>query len=99
MSANPLGYQQILAAAVDAGTGLTPPTGGPQRPTYCLIVPEGQAIRWRDDGTNPSATVGQPLAVGQVLSYDGNMNTFRAISQVAGAILNVTYYYGNRQPV
>ena len=58
-----LGYQQITS--LSASTALTVPTGS----TFVLIVPETQAVRWRPDGstTAPTATVGQPLAVGQPL--------------------------------
>lgn len=87
----PLGYQQIVGLA--ASTGLTVPTTGPQRPTYALITPETQAVRWRDDGTAPTATVGQPLAVGAELRYDGDLNAIRFFQQAATATLNIVYYY------
>jgi hypothetical protein len=84
-----LGYQQILAAAVDVGSLLTVPPGT----SLVTIVPEGQAVRYRDDGVAPTASVGMPLAVGSFLRYDAqNLQQLKFISQVAGAILNVTYY-------
>jgi hypothetical protein len=81
------GYEQLtnLAAAV----GLTIPAGT----TLIRIVPEAQAVRWRDDGTDPTAAVGMPLAVGVELQYDaGQMSSLKFIEQVVGAKLNVTYY-------
>lgn len=92
--ATPLGYQQLAAGAVDSAVGLTLPTTGQQMPTYCIITPLIQGIRWRDDGTNPTAAVGYPLAAGFELMYNGNLNTFKMISQVAGAQVNISYYYG-----
>ena len=87
--ARQLGYTQHLAAAVDAGVNLAPPAGA----VYGIVIPEAQACRWRDDATNPSATVGMPLAVGAVLVLEGQvLSQYRFISQVAGCILNVTYY-------
>lgn len=83
-----LGYQQItnLSAAV----GLTIPSGT----VFCLCIPESQSVRWRDDGTNPTASAGQPLAVGQELEYDSNtMAALKFIEQAASAKLNV-YYFG-----
>jgi len=82
----PKGYQQIAALA--AATGLTVPEGA----TIALIVPEAQAVRWRDDGAAPTASAGQPLAAGAELYYDVNLGAIAFIEQTAGAKLNVTYY-------
>ena len=81
-----LGYQQITS--LSASTALTVPTGA----TLALIVAETQAVRWRDDGTAPTASVGMPLATGVSLSYDGNLTAIRFIQQTASAIINVSYY-------
>ena len=91
---NCLGYQQITD--VSASTALTVPAvngqGNKCQPTMALIVAEAQGVRWRDDGTAPSATVGMPLAVGVPLNYDGDLTKIRFFEQVAGAKLNVSYY-------
>ncbi|QGH72949.1 MAG: hypothetical protein [Siphoviridae sp. ctdEk19] len=82
-----LGYQQITS--LSSATALTVPAGA----TMARIQPETQAVRWRDDGSNPSATVGQPLAVGAELVYTGaQLSVLKFIEQVSGAKLNVTYY-------
>jgi hypothetical protein len=89
-----LGYQQITS--LSSAAALTVPTtdklGNKQQPTFALIIPEGQAVRWRDDGTAPTATVGMPLAVGVTLQYDGDLTKIRFIEQVGGAKLNISYY-------
>lgn len=82
----PLGYQQI--ADVSASTVLTVPAGA----ILALIQPESQAVRWRDDGTAPTATVGYPLPVGGELEATGQLDRFKFIEQVSGAKLNVVYY-------
>ena len=81
-----LGYQQITS--LSASTALTVPGGA----TMALIVAETQAVRWRDDGTAPTASIGMPLAVGTSLSYDGDLKAIRFIQQAASATLNVSYY-------
>lgn len=81
-----LGYQQITS--LSSSTALTVPVGA----TMALIVAETQAVRWRDDGTAPTATVGMPLATGTSLSYDGDLKAIRFIQQTASAVLNVSYY-------
>jgi hypothetical protein len=94
----PLGYGQFAAASIDASTLLSTITVGgvagiPEGTAMVRIVPEAQAIRWRDDGTAPTTAIGQPLAVGAELIYTGNgLKNFRVIGQVANAVLNVTFY-------
>lgn len=81
-----LGYQQITS--LSASTGLTVPDGA----TLAVIVPEVQPVRWRDDGVAPTATVGMPLGVDTVLSYDGDLKRIRFIEQTASSAINVSYY-------
>lgn len=89
-----LGYQQITT--LSSATNLTVPTtdvnGLSCKPSIALITPEGQAVRWRDDKTSPTATVGMPLAVGVTLQYDGDLTQIKFIEQVSGAKLNISYY-------
>lgn len=101
-SMKPLGYAQ--GTSIDASTlvsslsfsipGVGSTAGIPSGTQMLLIVPQAQAIRWRDDGTAPSATVGQPLAVGAELRYDcgHGMPALRVISQTNGAAVNVVAY-------
>ena len=81
-----LGYQQITS--LSSATGLTVPRGA----TLALIVPETQNVRWRDDGTSPTASVGMPIFVGASLSYDGDFNKIKFIEETASAKLNISYY-------
>lgn len=82
-----LGYEQITNLA--AATALTIPTGT----AFAVIVAETQAVRYRDDGTNPTASVGMPLAAGQPLVYTGSqLPRLKFIEQAASAKLNVLYY-------
>ncbi len=80
-----LGYQQISGTA---SASLTVPVGT----TYAVIVCETNAIRWRDDGAVPTASVGMPLSTGVYLSYDGNFAKFVYIPQTGTAVLNISYY-------
>ncbi len=81
----PVGYQQITT--LTASVGLTVAANA----RFALIVPESQAVRWRDDG-DPTASVGMTLAVGQYLNYTGNLKSLRFIEQTASAKLNISYY-------
>lgn len=83
----PLGYEQISGAA--AATALTVPEGT----CRILIKCETQAIRWRDDGVDPTAAVGYPLAVGTELIYEsGQATRLKVIEQAASTVVNVVYY-------
>jgi hypothetical protein len=89
------GYQQI--ETLTSSTGLTIPLVTPEglngKPVFALIIAEGAAVRWRDDGAAPTASVGMPLAVGVPLQYDGDLSKIRFIQQTATAKLNISYYY------
>jgi len=89
-----LGYQQITG--LSSAKGLTVPSvdlnGLACRPSIALITPETQGVRWRDDDTDPTASVGMPLAAGVTLQYDGDLTKIKFIEQTASAKINVTYY-------
>jgi hypothetical protein len=83
----PNGYQQItdLSGVVT----LTVPAGS----TMALITPTGQSVRWRMDGTDPTATVGYPLPVdSELVLTSGQMTSIEFIQQAASAVLNVQYF-------
>lgn len=81
-----LGYQQITS--LGAATALTVPTGA----TTAVITAEAQAVRYRDDATDPTSSVGMPVAVGVTLTYTGPLANIKFIEQTSGAKLNVSYY-------
>ena len=88
---NNLGFQQITS--LSSSTGLTLPTVPLGiMPKMAVIHCESQAVRWRDDGTAPTASVGMQLPVGGELIYDGDLNAIRFIEEVASAKLNVSFY-------
>lgn len=82
----PNGYQQITD--VSAAVGLTAPAGS----ALAMIQVQDQAVRYRDDGVDPSATVGVVIAAGDTLVYTGNMSTIKFFEKDAGAELNIAYY-------
>ena len=91
---NNLGYQQItdLSSAVGLTVPAVDEAGNKMMPTRAFIVAEGNNIRWRDDGTAPTASVGMILIQNNVLSYDGDLNSIKFIQTGSGAKLNVSYY-------
>jgi apolipoprotein N-acyltransferase len=83
---SPLGYQQITSLA--AAASLTPPAGA----NAAVVSVSGAPVRYRDDGTAPTATVGMPLAIGALFNYTGNLAAIQFIQQSATAVLDVSYY-------
>ena len=90
-----MGYQQITGLSV--AKGLTVPTIDPNtgltvKANFALITPDTNGVRWRDDGTAPTASIGMPLAAGVTLQYDGDLSKIKFIESTASAVLNVSYY-------
>jgi hypothetical protein len=70
----PLGYQQISAATLASATNLTVPTGA----VLAIIRCETANVRWRDDGTAPTASVGMPMTpTDEPFRYTANLAAIR----------------------
>ena len=89
-----IGYQQItsLSSAASLTVPTTDKNGMNQKPTFALIICETQNVRWRDDGTAPTASVGMPLSPSVPLQYDGDLSKIQFIEQAGSAKLNISYY-------
>ena len=85
------GSQEALG--VVAATALTPPVGS----TIATITVEGQSVRYRCDGTNPTAASGSLLVVTSTqLPFVLAVNPLTAckfIQTAATATLDVEYYH------
>jgi hypothetical protein len=91
----PLGYAQYtsLTSAISLSTvpssGVTKPAGA----TAALIQVSGAGVRYRDDGTPPTAAIGMPIgAGGSPLLYVGALAAIQFIQTAAGAVLDILYY-------
>lgn len=93
-SSAPLGYAQAALTTVQALSALLAVPAGA---TYAILTAETNGFRWRDDGTNPTAGVGMPVAAGSTLVYDGDLSAIRVVSQTGTCTLNVAYF-GSRHP-
>lgn len=80
------GYQQLTS--LSAAAALTVPSGA----KVALMQAEAQSVRWRDDGTDPTTTVGMVLNAGESLYFTGSLAGFKAIEVSASAKLNISYY-------
>jgi len=60
--------------------------------SYLLLQATGTAVRWRDDGTAPTATVGMQLDANQDFWYTGDPKAIKAIGIDGSSVLNVSGY-------
>ncbi len=80
------GFQQITS--LSSATALTVPAGA----SLTIIQAEDQSVRWRDDGTNPTASVGHIITANSVFVYTGEPSKLKFIEVTPSAKLNVSYY-------
>lgn len=83
----PCGYQQLTS--ISSATALTVPDSGAR---FALIQAEAQDVRFRDDGTSPTASVGMLLQANGFIEYNGNLSAIKFIETTSGGIVNVSYY-------
>lgn len=89
----PLGYCQLTATG--AAAQISTCSGGiPVRTVWAVMCVETANIRWRDDGTAPTATVGMPLNAGACFYYSGTMAAFQIIAQSGSPVVNISFYSG-----
>lgn len=95
---NDIGHENLtVGVAAVALTGVTD-----NKPTHALITVQTAPIRWRADGTAPTATTGQPVKVGERIDWtdvNGNYRSFiervqfiRDTTAGADATLAVQYF-------
>lgn len=80
------GYQQLTS--VSTATGFTPPA----LTNICFIQTETVSVRFRTDGTAPTASVGQLLAVGSLLQETASLSTIKFIPTSGSTIIDVDCY-------
>lgn len=80
---DPIGFERIaLPGALTV----------PGQARMMLVQAEGANVRWRDDGTPPTAAIGMLLQDGETISYTADLESFRAVVVAGVASLNVSYY-------
>jgi hypothetical protein len=84
------GYQQLTVSSTAVAPTL--PTGAQVQ--LMVISVETANVRYRDDGTNPTASVGMPLWLNQPpFSFNGDISKIKFIRQAStDAVVNITYY-------
>lgn len=86
-----LASSQMALAVSGTAVSLTPATGA----TMTQICVETAAVRYRDDGTAPTASLGIPVAAGTCFQYSGPLSAVQFIAQSSAATIDVAYYKAN----
>lgn len=83
-----MGYQQVTG--LSSVKSLTVPDGA----TSAMVSVEAQPVRYRNDkdGTNPTASVGMPIAAGESRYFSEDLDLLKFIEITAGAIININFY-------
>jgi len=87
----PLGFQQT--AAVDSTVSGLP--SKPKNADYAFVQANGGDVRWRDDGTAPTSTVGHKLLEDETFWYNGDIQKIQFIRDSGSSgttTVNVSYY-------
>lgn len=90
---NALGYGQIgtLSSAVAVSTALA--GGIPAGTITVLLQSETQNVRYRDDNTAPTSSVGMILVANTIYEFSvAQVAQMKVIEATASAKLNVSYY-------
>lgn len=91
-------FEQVAVSSTSIGFTSTKyaPAGAPAADAVYITV-ETNAMRYRDDGTAPTAAVGSPLVVNQTGWVCGQLNIARArfIRQAADGTLDAQFYRGS----
>jgi len=81
-----LGFVRVTG--ISSATALTVPNGT----KIVTVQAEGQSVRFRSDGEDPTAAIGNLLATGQTLQFSSNIAALKFIQTSATATLNVNFY-------
>lgn len=64
----------------------------PAKARHCLISVRGGAMRFLDDGTNPSASDGFPLLEDTDMMFSGDLKNLRLIPVAAAVDVTILWY-------
>ena len=83
----PLGFQQITS--LSSAAGLTVPAEA----DMAVFTVDAASVRWRDDGTAPTASVGMTIRdTDAPFEYTGDLALIQFIAVSGSPVLNVSYY-------
>jgi hypothetical protein len=89
----PRGFQQLTVSTTAVALPSVPSTPGQAADLAVISLNATNGLRWRDDGTNPTSSVGMLAAGGSTFEYRGSLSALRLIREgAADAVANIAYY-------
>ncbi len=92
-----LGYCQMTSLATAKAVTTANCTSGsaPTQSEHVIlqICAESQAIRYRSDGTAPTASVGIPVPAGTCYQWSGDLRALQIIQVAASATVDIEFFY------
>ncbi len=92
-----IGYCQMTSLATaksvvtaNCTTGLAPTQAANVIVQVCV---ETQAVRYRSDGTAPTASVGIPVPAGTCFQWSGDLRALQFIQVAASATVDLEFFY------
>ncbi len=85
------------AVGLSSGAGACA-SGIPKGSVFAVVQVEGETARWRDDGTAPTASIGQPLAASTPIYFTSQVKGGNALAAVklipetGSMTLDVSFY-------
>ena len=102
MSTTPIiqsGVQNALSVTTGAAVGLTMPSG--PHSSHAIIQVVANSVRWRADGTAPTASIGVLVPAGANIEFmDGTLEHHNILDRIkfigisGTATLEVAFFYG-----
>lgn len=90
------GTYQLSAANTASSASVTsggiPVDNAGRLPNYVILLADTAAVRWRDDGAAPTASIGNSIPAAAPLTYAGPPSAPRFIQQTSSAVLNISFY-------
>jgi hypothetical protein len=89
----PLGYCQVGSSPLGSASKLSANCPIPANATMAVFQAESANVRWRDDGTAPTASVGMLfISGGAPLLYTGTLSEIQIIAATGSPLLDVAFY-------
>lgn len=87
----PIGFQKLSVSSTAVALTIPTTEDGITARTAVIVV-EDDAVRWRDDGVDPSASVGMLASSGSSFIYDAKLGEIRFIRVTGDAVVDIAYY-------
>lgn len=93
MGRKSVGHYQVANLAAAKTLAVAIATTVPATADHCEIQAATQAVRYRKDGTDPTATVGLLLPVATVITVKrGEFTNFKMIEVAATAVVDIEFF-------